>query len=327
MTPSALLILGALAILIGLTVLLLPRRAHAPAPEPQSCAPGPTTQFLEVNGIRIRYHRRGAGPDLVLLHGMGASLDCWPPLVDLLQDRFTITALDLPGFGGSSKPAKALYGLDEQTDRLIAFFDALGIARSYIVGNSMGGNLALWLAHRNPERVQAVAVIAPAASPKLLPLPLERLLWTSPAVARLINRRLMRWAHLRTVTKAELIGDSRVEETFRTYGGNAEAVRAFIRSGAVIRDPRLGQVLGLLKVPVLILWGSRDRLVHRAVIDALESAIPRAESHVHVGGGHHLQEDAPDWVAEKLAAFFLAPPDSSANIGAAASRPSPGKPD
>jgi pimeloyl-ACP methyl ester carboxylesterase len=53
------------------------------------------------------------------------------------------------------------------------------------------------------------------------------------------------------------------------------------------------------------LWGSKDKLVSRRVIDALEKALPQAESFVHIGGGHHLQEDEPDWVAEKVTSFFL----------------------
>ena len=124
-------------------------------------------------------------------------------------------------------------------------------------------------------------------------------------VARLLNRSMMDWAHARTVSKRELVDAARIEETFLTYGRNPEAVRSFILATETIRDPRLFSALEKIVTPVLILWGSRDRLVSRGIIDALEAALPKAESEVHIGGGHHLQEDEPEWVDEKLTSFFL----------------------
>jgi pimeloyl-ACP methyl ester carboxylesterase len=114
----------------------------------------------------------------------------------------------------------------------------------------------------------------------------------------------MRWAHRRTVTQKNRVDAARVEETYLTYGRNHEAVRSFLAATESIRDPRLGQRLSQLEQKVLILWGSEDRLVPRKVINALETALRASESHVHIGGGHHLQEDEPVWVAEKIDSFF-----------------------
>jgi pimeloyl-ACP methyl ester carboxylesterase len=241
---------------------------------------------------------------MILLHGLGANLFCWRWILPILKLKYTVVLLDLPGFGGSSKLAGANYGLDEQTDRLRAFCDQSGIKKAYIVGNSMGGNIALWFAARFPDRCLGCAVIAPATSSRLVPLPLQKLLWLSYPISYMVGRGAMRWAHRRTVSIKDRVDHHRVEETYLTYGRNRQAVRSFLAATESIRDPRLAKGLRELKIKILILRGSEDRLVPRQVIDALESALQASESYVHIGGGHHLQEDYPEWVAEKIDAFF-----------------------
>lgn len=263
------------------------------------------TQTIEVDGWTIRYLQTGRGPHLVLLHGLGANLLCWRWILNHLKPHFTVTALDLPGFGQSSKPTTEKYGLDEQTERLEKILRKLGIEDSYIVGNSMGGNIALWFALRFPFRVRALCVIAPATSPKLVPLNLDPWTWVAKPVSWALNRHAIKLVHKRTVSKRELVDDERIAETLQTYVGKGDAVRSFMLGTSLIRDARLSKALKDVTQPLLILWGSQDKLVNRKIIDALESALPKAESHVHIGGGHHLQEDEPEWVAEKITSFFL----------------------
>jgi pimeloyl-ACP methyl ester carboxylesterase len=259
---------------------------------------------VEAAGFKIRYHISGRGPHLVLLHGLGANLYCWRWILPRLNTHYTVVVPDLPGFGQSSMPAGAHYGLDDQVPRLQAFLRTLGIERAYWVGNSMGGNIALWFALRHPDQVLGTAVIAPASSPSLMPLMASKLAWLSGPLSLLLTKQAMRWAHRRTVTKKQLVDIDRVEETFKTYGGKGDAIRSFLLATESIRDARLPHALRDLKTPVLILWGSQDKLVSRKVIDDLEAALVASESHVHIGGGHHLQEDEPEWVQEKIDAFF-----------------------
>lgn len=292
-------VLAATGFLIGLFIYLQIQGVRADS------VPNPLPLlWADADGWRIRYHRSGHGPPLVLLHGIGANLYCWRTLVPLLAGRFTVIALDLPGFGQSTMREDELYGLDEQVQRLRAFLAGLGINQSYLVGNSMGGNLALWYALEHPAEVRGLAVIAPATSPDLIPIQANRLLWAAKPAALLNNRMLMGWAHRRTVSNPHLVDELRVEETFKTYGRNHSAIRTFLLATEAIRDSRLGSRLKELKTPLLILWGARDRLVPARVIKALESAVGAHASHRHETGGHHLQEDEPAWVAEKIDAFF-----------------------
>lgn len=261
-------------------------------------------RMAQVGDFRIRYHISGKGPPLVLIHGIGADLFCWRHFIPFVNRKFTTVALDLPGFGQSSKPARAHYGLDEQVERVHGFLRDLGIHEAYIVGSSMGGNIALWYALTYPKDVLGLAVIAPATSPELVPINARSLAWLAKPMSMLVTRRAMRWAHRRAVSRKDAIDRDRVEATFKTYDGNHEAVRSFLLATEAIRDPRLRSRLPELNVPVLVLWGSEDLLVPRQVIEALESALAAPESAVHTGGGHHLQEDDPEWVAEKIDGFF-----------------------
>lgn len=266
------------------------------------------TKTIDVDGWTIRYHQSGQGPHLVLVHGLGANLICWRWIVKYFTPTFTVTALDLPGFGHSSKHQTETYGLDEQVERLERILKALGIKQSYLVGNSMGGNIVLWFALRYPEQAKALCVIAPATSPSLVPFSFEPFVWLAKPASHAMNKMFIRMVHRRSVSKRELIDDERISHSMSIYSGSSEAVRSFMKATSLIRDVRLSEALHTIKHPLLILWGSKDKVVSRKVIDALEKELPQAESFVHIGGGHHLQEDEPEWVAEKITSFFLRDP-------------------
>jgi pimeloyl-ACP methyl ester carboxylesterase len=294
-----------IAILAGLALLLVAgalvlswwrrRRLQPHELETEKAIVGPWTW---------RYHTSGKGPDLILLHGLGANLYCWQHLIPILKSRYRVWALDLPGFGGSSKLPREHYGLDEQVQRLLQFMDRHEINQTYIVGNSMGGNIALWLALKHPDRVKGVGVIAPATSPRLMPLNLSRWAWLATPASMVMTRTAIGWAHRRTVSKRERVDLARIEETYKTYGRQPAAIRSFLRATEAIRDPRLPDALKDLGTKVLLLWGSADLLVSKKVMDDLKASLAAPESHFHDGGGHHLQEDDPDWVGRKIVEFF-----------------------
>jgi len=298
---------AALLVLMLLTVAMWRlRQSKALTSNLASDTPRPTLELrtVQVGEWEIRYHLSGTGPSLVLLHGIGANLHCWRDLIPLLNPDYQVLALDLPGFGQSSKHPGPHYGLDGQVALLGKILDAFSINQTYVVGNSMGGNIALWFGLQAPERVRALCLIAPATEPGLVPLPVGQWTWLGYPTAWLTNRYAMRWVHGRTVSKRHLVDTARIQETMQTYSRNPLAVRAFLAATAAIRDPRLNQELDHLKIPIQLLWGSRDRLISRKIMDRLEQALPQAESHVHLGGGHHLQEDEPEWVKEKIDTFF-----------------------
>src|SRR6195952_260354 len=115
-------------------------------------------------GARISTLTMGAGPDVLLLHGLGSTKSSFFDAAAALSRRYRVHALDLPGFGASSKPATAPYTARYFADTVRATMDALGIGRAHIAGNSMGGRVAIELGLRHPDRVGALALLCPAVA-------------------------------------------------------------------------------------------------------------------------------------------------------------------
>ena len=150
-----------------------------------SGASGPTRlRFRSVATRRARLSivEAGEGPPVLAVHGLGATKGSFVPTIDALSTRFRTIALDLPGFGDSSKPIGAAYDARFFATACIDLLDALDLDRVHLIGNSLGGRVALEIALRHPDRVGRLALLAPA------------LAW----------RRPRRWAPLLRLTRPEL---------------------------------------------------------------------------------------------------------------------------
>lgn len=104
----------------------------------------------------------GAGEPVLLLHGLGATKVSFLPTVAALAGEFRTIAVDLPGFGDSVKPLRAAYDPAYFARAMVALLDSLGLERAHIVGNSMGGRVAIEIGLRHPERVERIGLLAPS---------------------------------------------------------------------------------------------------------------------------------------------------------------------
>ena len=121
---------------------------------------------IRVNDVQYYYRRRGIGPPLVLLHGFSGSSFSWATLTDALAQRMDIITIDLLGHGHTGSPQSAdRYAIEYAAQDITAIVDHLGFDRFSLLGYSMGGRLALYLAHRFPELTKAL--ILESASPGL----------------------------------------------------------------------------------------------------------------------------------------------------------------
>lgn len=241
----------------------------------------------------------------MFLHGIGASTYTWRFLPPLLADKFTLTFVDIPGFGRSSKVPERDHGLDEQAKTLSLFLTQIGIDKADLVGSSMGGAIALWMARTEHERFNKVAVIAPAASSLLLPLDIARLSSLAlPTTQLFLNKHFFKTTLKRVFARHDLITDEVIRNYQRPYLEDAKSLQTFIRATSILSDSRLPNELGIVKSDVLILYGAKDKLVPKKVIDLLRKALPTARYVEHPTAGHHPQEDDPEWLAKELRHFF-----------------------
>jgi pimeloyl-ACP methyl ester carboxylesterase len=251
----------------------------------------------------------GEGPPVLLLHGLGASkLSLITTLAELGSAGHRAIALDLPGFGDSAKPLRGGYHAKWFADRLTTALDALEVDRADVVGNSMGGRIALELGLRHPDRVRRLGLLCPslawhkrpswaAALPLLRPelgaiQPAPRAI-VDPIVRRLVPESRDGWA---------AVG---VDEFLRGYLTPRGRVAFYAAARQIVlEDPaKFWDRLTQLDVPSLFVWGRRDQLVPIAFARHVEEALPRAQ-HLELDCGHVPQFEAPGATHRALKRFL-----------------------
>jgi pimeloyl-ACP methyl ester carboxylesterase len=250
----------------------------------------------------LNYDRRGSGTPLVLVHGIGSRWQIWEPLLDELAKHRDVISVDLPGFGSSPFDSSISQGVLGYTDRLVAFFDELGLDRPEVGGNSMGGGIALELGRRGrASRVTAFSPVGFWNSPELRwnQLYFKSLHATGtrlrPVIPAIVQNRVGR-----TLFAGILMGKPAGIDPTALYGDALAALDSSAFFAALesfksydIRDP--AQDWGALRdIPVTIAWGSRDQLlVHRTQSARAREALPWARHVTLKGAGHVPFYDDP----------------------------------
>lgn len=263
--------------------------------------------FKVFNKTRIQYNQVGAGPDLILLHGIGASTFIWRRLIPLLKEKYRVTAIDMPGFGRSQKVLDFDLNLDSMSDFLVNFLSDIGIEKFDIVGSSMGGAIALWIAKKYPAKCGRVLTIAAATHKSLLRYPTLGLKILTP-LHFFINKKTMLVAVRNVIKQKDLITDELVNGYLLPFRDRGEAWRSFLSAMAIVGDPRMPQELQELNSHATfrnkILWGDQDSVVPKWVQDELKQVLPRSEFEILPGLGHHPFEDDPEKVSMIIQKFF-----------------------
>lgn len=253
--------------------------------------------------------KRTGAPWLVYLHGWGASQFVWRLLTPAFTEDFNQVTLDIPGFGYSALDDQHFdLSIEAQSHRIVEVLDHLQIKEFIPVGNSMGGALALWLAVQFPERVQSVIALNPASSSRLLKLfpqipqqlstqMLKWRWWGLPPI-------VVKWIYGRVVSKRELLSNDNLLQYSNPFAANPQIFQSLLNSLYLLKDHRLPRELSKIKRPVLILYGNRDHILPAWVMTDTLAEIPTAQFFVHPSGGHHLMEDEPDWVIDRMNRFL-----------------------
>jgi pimeloyl-ACP methyl ester carboxylesterase len=253
----------------------------------------------------VRTVRRGSGDPYVLIHGIGSRAEVWEPVMDALAERFSVVAVDLPGFGRSpaqiSRPT-----VERQADAFAGWLRDEGLDGCHVAGNSMGGGIALELARR--RAVRSVVALAPVG----FWTPQERR-WCQDSLRRakaqikLLRPLLPAMLHTaagRTAFGWQVLGRPWAVPAVELIA-TADAVlgaKAFDEALALFDDYTLHDAAELDGVPVMVAWGSRDRLLlGRRQSARARRVLPRARHEWLNGAGHLPMWDAPDAVAALLA--------------------------
>lgn len=265
----------------------------------------PSWGSVRAAGIRTSFLEAGQGPPVILLHGLGATnASLLTTLWDLAEDHRVI-APDLPGFGDSAKPLRA-YHAAFFSGWLEGFLDALGIERADVVGNSMGGRIALEIGLRAPERVDHLVLLMPSPAfiryrelagvvrylrPELalVPVPISH-----KQVVTGIRRMFARPSRLPPAWY-----DAAADEFLRVFSSPGGRIAFFSAARQIYLEEPYGDNgfwdrLPSLSRPALFTWGQRDRLVPARFARHVEKALPHAASVVLPDCGHVPQYELPE---------------------------------
>ncbi len=249
-----------------------------------------------MSGVQLNHVRQGAGPPLVLVHGLGGNLGIWRPVMDRLAAEREVIAVDLPGFGGSPPADEGGATPGAMARTLAEFCATAGVERPHVAGNSLGAWVALEMAKRGT--VASVAAISPAGLwPRVLG-PRSRDLHgfgnrLRPAINALLRTRRGRALVLRsTMARPELVpgADARALVSAYLDSPGYQPANAAMRA-EVFEDE------GLIDVPVTIAWGQEDGIVARP---SRRRVPPGADLIEMPGWGHMPTWDDPVGVATFL---------------------------
>jgi 3-oxoadipate enol-lactonase len=255
--------------------------------------------FIEVNGVSLRYAVEGQGKPIVLIHEMGGTLESWDLLVPLLAAKRRVVRYDTRGAGFSEK-IRGTLKIDTMTDDLIALLGKLGITdKVALVGTAVGGAIALHTAFRHPERIAAAIVTSPAIS-----IPPANHDATLARVAR-FEAEGVRVVADETAANGypeELRGDRARFEGFRARW-LANDPSSFASIYRMLTNMDLASELPQIKCPVLVVGGEFDRGRPPPRVEPIAQAIPGATFKV-LPVGHYAGLQRPDLMAQEIDGFL-----------------------
>jgi 4,5:9,10-diseco-3-hydroxy-5,9,17-trioxoandrosta-1(10),2-diene-4-oate hydrolase len=269
----------------------------------------------------LHYHRAGDGPGLLLLHGSGPGVSGWAnfgPNVAAFAQGFTVVVPDQPGFGASYRPPLSGSYFATAVEAVLRVLDAEGLDTVDVVGNSLGGSVAVQLTLDHPDRVRRLVLMGPGgiSPPLLAPQPTEGIRLLVEFCEDPTRERLVSWMRA-MVGDQRFLTEERVEQRWRTASapGGIDFVRDFYRAAmAAMRSGRsapgvpVWARLGGIAQPTLLTYGRDDRVTPlEGALHPLRN-IRNAELHVFPNCGHWaMQERQSDF--ERVVLEFLTRPE------------------
>jgi pimeloyl-ACP methyl ester carboxylesterase len=267
----------------------------------------PDDRFLPIDGIRLRVRDTGPrdAPAIILLHGLGSSLETWEDWARTLSVSHRVIRFDLPGFGLTGADPSGDYTDSRTVMVLAALMDRLSLDRATIIGNSLGGKIAWMFASAHPARVDRLILISPDgfASPGFEYGKQPDVPWMAKALPFVLPSSLLR------ANIAAAYGDPAhlTDATFTRYRDMMLAPgvrRALLTRMEQVRLEPPEAALRRIQAPTLLLWGEKDALIPFSNAQDYLGALGNGRLVSFPDLGHVPQEEAPERSLEPVLGFL-----------------------
>jgi pimeloyl-ACP methyl ester carboxylesterase len=271
-------------------------------------------QELSLHGHRVSYRTAGAGPVLLLLHGIANSSETWESVAGPLSERFTLIAPDLLGHGESATP-RGDYSLGAHASGVRDVLTALGHDRVTVVGHSLGGGIAMQFAYQFPERCERMVLVSSGGLGREVHLLLRAAAlpgadWVLPLITSRGPLGVGRLAG-GLLDRVGLAPDGDLKVLAHGFASldNAGSRQAFLHTVRAVIEPSGQRVsahdrLSLAALlPTLVVWGEQDSIIPLAHGEAAHEAMPGSRLEVFPEAGHMPHAADPERFARILTAF------------------------
>ena len=237
----------------------------------------------QVDGLEVLYYTAGHGEPVVVIHGGGGDARTWWRNIQVLSEKYTVYAPDLPGYGGS-QPLGGTYYIPELSDFIAKFTAKLGLDKFHLVGHSLGGGIALNFALKWPDRIKKLVLVSSLCLGREIAFWVR--LFSIPAIIDSFGAMVMtilkgiKWI-VQHLNPAGLIMP--LSPAAMTVGGS---ITTFHQQTLVLEN-RLHEV----KMPTLLIWGARDPIVPVNQAYRAAKAIPDCRVEVFKNRGHNVHRD------------------------------------
>ena len=263
----------------------------------------PKDQYVKVGNINTRYWASGdKGTPVILVHGLGGSIENWVKNIEPMAQSHQVYAPDLKGFGRTDK-TPLLHDLDELVQFFSDFMEVLHIEKASLVGNSLGGGLVLQFAIQFPDKVDKLVLVDNAGMGSDVIVDFKVV--SIPVLGELLIRNSKKstaslWRKI--VYDPSLVTEELVEQGLKlaTLPGAKKALLATLRAGIGTRGQRANLTRPLMEsaakvtAPALVIWGQQDRIIPVAHSHITAKVVPHARLEIFDSCGHMPQLEHPD---------------------------------